>query len=103
MIRKIVNPFLDIPDMKIINQHFGSVPSWRTGLIAEYLFDNNLLDTSGNGRNFSNVGSISYVNDRQAVANKALSAYGSYLTRAGFFNGLTNFTVSFWYYKNATG
>jgi hypothetical protein len=58
----------------------GRIPT--DGLVVYYKFDNDLLDSSGNGYN-AGASNISYVTDRHSIANGALrfdNALGSILT-----------------------
>ena len=63
----ILNPF----------EIFGGIP--RNGLVAEYLFSNNVLDTSGNGYNGVH-NNVTFGNDRKGNPNSA-----------GIFNGTNAF------------
>lgn len=64
-------------------------------LIAEYLFSNNYLDTSGNGHNGTNNGTT-FTTDRHSVANSAIALNGSdqYVTLP--FAMPETFTISSW-------
>jgi hypothetical protein len=89
--------------MYIIDQHNistgGGIPT--NGLIAEYLFSNNLTDTSGNGYNLTD-NNMAFGTDRHAVSNAAgyfngTDGYCYYLNLGSSEDLLTSdFSLSFW-------
>jgi hypothetical protein len=52
-------------------------PSLKTNLVAHYLFNGNVLDSSGTGANGTIIGGATLTTDRFGVANKAYSLNGS--------------------------
>ena len=67
----------------------------RNGLVAEYLFNNNYLDTSGKGENGTNFGTT-FATDRKSQANSAIALNGidQYVTIPLVMPG--EFTISAW-------
>ncbi len=81
----------------------GGIPT--NGLIAEYLFNNNFLDTSGSGFNGTNNGTT-FVTDRNSASNSAIFVgSGNFVQLGNIFTGLTdNFSISLWFKTaSATG
>ena len=87
----------------MIHKPFGFIASKtpsipRNGLIGEWLFSNNLLDTSGNGYNFTN-NNTTFTTDRKTETNSAVYFNGSdaYCYVANFENIITSdWSLSFW-------
>ncbi len=67
----------------------------RNGLVAEYLFSNNYLDTSGNGYNGTNF-STTFTTDRKSQSNKAIALNGSNQYVTVPFPLPNVFTISTW-------
>lgn len=95
---KPVKPILKFKDKMsghVIQPYKGSnvIP----GLIAEWNFDGNGLDTSGGGRNLTLV-NTSFVNNRKGVANSAIQCVDntSLIDIGSNFNIGKTFSISFW-------
>jgi len=76
MIPKLVNniiPFKKDYQMFIIDQYRFAPTMPRDGLICEYIFSNNYLDSSGNGHNGSAAGTAALTTDKDGSANSAMT------------------------------
>ena len=77
----------------------GGIPT--DGLIAEWLFSNNLLDTSGNGNDLTNSGAT-FTADRNGVPNEAIQLGTSkYAYSTTFEQNITDFSVACWFKADA--
>ncbi|WP_052600053.1 T9SS type A sorting domain-containing protein [Aureispira sp. CCB-QB1] len=75
-------------------------------LVVEYLFDNNLLETSGSSYNAGALTSTNSVNYVQGIdGNDAVSPNGEVLSNVGniaFSSNVKEYVVSFWFKANAS-
>lgn len=78
----------------------SATPTGGQALLANYNFENNSLDSSGNGNNAELVGSPGYAT---GVSGSAISLNGSgqsVIVPAGIMDNVTNFTIAAWVYWN---
>lgn len=103
-----ISAFEKYKSMNVINPYvFGnSIP--RSGLYAEYLFDNNYADTSGNGLDLSEVigsgsATIVFEANRKGIASKSVRFNNTTANYKVLYRGSTTtvsiYSVSFWTYK----
>jgi len=100
MARRKINPFLDVPDMYIIDQHNKGKKIPRDGLIGEWLSSGNSNDTSGNG-NHGTIHLATLTIDRKSAPNSAYNfastgASIEIINNAIFQLGTGDFSSSFW-------
>jgi len=79
-----------------------------SGLVAEYLFNGNLNDSSGNGLNLTPGGTFDYVTNQDGVADGAVqlvtaASNGTFFLGTGLNVAKQSSSVSFWVEKNYIG
>lgn len=71
------------------------------GLVGWWPFSGNSIDSSGNGNDLNNIGSVTYGSDRLNKSNSApiLNGIGQYFSRISpnLFSGNSPYTIAFWY------
>lgn len=79
----------------------------RTGLVAEWLFNNNFDDTSDNSNTGTPVGSPTFTTDRKGNANSALNLNGVdqwvTLSNPAILGTTNTFSISVWVNMQVTG
>jgi len=103
---KMNKPILNIKDsynMHIVDQHKGGGGFDRGKLLSEWLFNNDFLDTSGNGITLSESGSVNFATNRHSEANSCIEIIdgtpGELYSRSAFDLGsFSNWAFSGWIY-----
>ena len=100
--KEIAPVFDNSPYLKLVPGVQGfDVPS-RDGLLGEWLFEDNVNDTSGNNYHGTHVGTASYVTDTPTGSGKAINLNGNKYVKVDdgqnqtVFNGDKKFTISTW-------
>ena len=81
----------------------------RDGLLGEWLFEDNVNDTSGNNYHGTHVGTASYVTDTPTGSGKAINLNGNKYVKVDdgqnqtVFNGDKKFTISTWVKEQPDG
>jgi len=102
--KKLINPLLEVVNKQrdMINPYmFGGSNIPRNGLIAEWLFDGNANDSSGNGNNLTVSGATLYTG-RKGASNSAYRSTSTANSLSKTISYASFKTFSFWFYDESS-